>query len=259
MIGIDAGAAWTSLDDGCGRVRAVFTRAVHVDLGRDRLLVIVDRDGPAGPLHLRVDLLPPATTNEPVVLADGRLHIGPRWVDLGSVPVWTPPPVRGRPLVDRLPGTECSALASRGGDVVALLRCGDLDGVATLLGGLGPGLTPAGDDVLAGIVLTLHTFEAVEEHRLQAAIDLVRSTDLSLAYLRWAARGQCIEPAHDVLVAVAGDDPVRLAAAAARLCAHGASSGADLLLGIECAISAFLAESDSQCVVAAWSLDHLGR
>jgi len=76
----------------------------------------------------------------------------------------------------------------------------------------------------------------VPEDRLRAAVDRVRSTDLAVACLRWAARGQCIEPAHDVLAALSGRDPDRLAAAEARLGAHGATSGADLLFGIDLAL-----------------------
>jgi hypothetical protein len=139
-----------------------------------------------------------------------------------------------------LPGAEGSALTGHHellGRVGSRLLVDDLAGVARLLGGLGPGLTPAGDDVLAGIVLARHVYGA-DETRLRAAVDLVRSTELSLAYLRWAARGQCIEPAHEVLAALAAGDAARVAAACARLVHHGATSGADLLLGIQCAAEA---------------------
>ena len=70
MIGVDAGAAWASLADGRGRVGAVFSRAVHVHLGHE-LLVLVDASGTSGPLHLRVRTLPAVTSGaavEPVVI-----------------------------------------------------------------------------------------------------------------------------------------------------------------------------------------------
>jgi hypothetical protein len=210
-------------------VLAVLSRAVHVRSDDGRLLVIVDANGPSGPLHLRVDALP-------TVVAGDRLRL-----DLESVPRWTPCPVvgLGRRIV-ALPGAEGSALAGRNDlldRVRAGLRVDDLDGVARLLGGLGPGLTPAGDDVLAGIVLA-RRLSGADETRLRAAIELVCSTELSLAYLRWAARGQCIEPAHEVLTALAAGDATRVAAACARLTHHGATSGADLLLGMQCGAEA---------------------
>jgi uncharacterized protein DUF2877 len=257
MIGVDAGAAWASLADGPGRVEAVFSRAVHIQLGHE-LLVLVDASGISGPLHLRVRALPAVRSGAAVSVVGGRLRLGqssidlrsvPAWtpprlrlgrstIDLRSVPAWTPPPIHGRPRAHRLPGVEQSAFANRPqlvSRVRTLLRLDDLNGLARLLGGWGPGLTPAGDDALAGVVLTLHALGG-DESRLLAAVESVRSTDLALAYLRWAARGQCIEPAHALLAAVAGNKPEQIAEASARLCAHGASSGGDLLFGIDCAL-----------------------
>jgi Protein of unknown function (DUF2877) len=241
VIGLDVGAAWRDVADGCGRVRAVFRRAVHLHLDPGGLLVVVDGGAPPGPLHLRVDTLPAVAVGDSVALAGGWLHLGGHSVDVHGVPAWTPPaPADCQPqlAVGGLAGGRRSALAGRGDlfdRVRELLSVDDLGGAARVLGGWGPGLTPAGDDVLAGIVLTRHGL-GVPEGRLQAAVDQVRSTDLAIACLRWAARGQCIEPAHDVLAAVSGRDPDRLAAAEARLGAHGATSGADLLFGIDLAL-----------------------
>jgi hypothetical protein len=238
MIGLDAGAAWSDAADACGRVRAVFRRAIHLHLDPGGVLVVVDRDAPSGPLHLRVDTLPAVAAGDGVALAGGRLHLGRGSVDVRAVPAWTPPACRPQPAGGGLAGGRRSALAGRDELVNRVrdrLRAGDIGGAAHELGGWGPGLTPAGDDALAGIVLTMHGL-GVPEDRLRAAVDRVRSTDLAVACLRWAARGQCIEPAHAVLAAVSGRDPDRLAAAEARLGAHGATSGADLLFGIDLAL-----------------------
>jgi Protein of unknown function (DUF2877) len=238
MIGLDAGGAWASVAACRGRVQAVFSRAVHLQLGRPEPLVVVDGRSWRGPMHLRVDVLPSVNVGDEVVVAGGRLQLGAGRIDLGSLPAWTPPEVHGRPRVRQLRGVERSAVPDGMlDDVRRLLVDDDLVGVADVLGGWGPGLTPAGDDVLAGIVLTLHVFGHARD-RLPAVVDRVRSTDLARGYLRWAARGQCIEPAHSVLAAVTGDDDAELQSASARLCAHGASSGADLLRGIECALAA---------------------
>jgi hypothetical protein len=252
VIGLDAGAAWRDVTDGRGRVRAVFRRAIHLHLDVGGLVMVVDGDAPPGPLHLRVDTLPAVGAGDRAALSGGWLHLGRCSVDVRAVPRWTPPAIalrhdlaendgahRFQPTVAGRAGGGRSALAGRrdmADRVRDLLRVDDLGGVARVLGGWGPGLTPAGDDVLAGIVLTMHALD-VPEDRLRAVVDEVRSTDLAVACLRWAARGQCIEPAHDVLAAVSGRDPHRLAAAEARLGAHGATSGADLLFGINLALA----------------------
>jgi hypothetical protein len=239
MIGLDAGAAWSSVPVGRATVRAVFSRAIHVDVAGSGPMVIADAAVPPGPLHLRVNPLPVVAEGATVLIEDGRLRLATSSLDLRLVPTWTPPPCGGPLRSHPVPGTERSALAGRSAlleRVRRLLAHDDVDGVARHLGGLGPGLTPAGDDALAGIVLTLHV-SGVDERRLRAVVELVRSTTLSLAYLRWAARGQCIEPAHRLLAALTGTDPEPVAAAASRLARHGASSGADLLLGVGCALA----------------------
>ena len=218
-------------------MRALFSQAQHVEIGRE-LLVIVGPTSPAGPLHLRVDPLPDTAVHAEARLADGRLHVGTDEVDLRAARPWTPPPIDGPARPVPLPGAARSALAGEADLLIALaalLERGDVEAAAGLLGGLGPGLTPAGDDLLAGIALTLHAF-GFSEPRLRAMVETVRTTDLARAYLRWAARGQCIAPAHDLLRAVAGGDDAGVARAERELCSHGASSGADLLLGIDLAL-----------------------
>jgi len=113
------------------------------------------------------------------------------------------------------------------------LRKADLAGVARAIGGLGPGLTPAGDDTLAGILLVARAVggEAAEDG-LVAVARGVATTSIARAFLEWAARGQTVEPAHDLLAALAAGDP---ATAAVHLCALarlGHTSGADLAYGL---------------------------
>jgi hypothetical protein len=236
---LDAGAAWAAIGDGPGTVRAVFSRAVHLRFG-DELLVLVGPTSPPGPLHLRVERLPAAAFGGLATLAAGRLALGPFAIDVAGAPRWTPPPIVGRLRATEIPSARQSALA---GDrdllaaVAELVARGEVETIAARLGGRGPGLTPAGDDVLAGIVLALHALGRPEA-RLQSAVEAVRTTDLARAYLHWCARGQCIAPAHDVLRTVADGDVAGLTRAAQRLGALGASSGADLLLGLQLGLCA---------------------
>jgi hypothetical protein len=175
-----------------------------------------------------------------VTWADEHLQVGAFGIDLRGAPRLMPPMLDGPLRATTVPGAERSALAGEHdllAGVTALIRRGAVEDLATLLGGRGPGLTPAGDDVLAGIVLILHV-RGFPEARLRHAVEPVRSTDLARAYLRWCARGQCIAPAHDVLRAVALDDARLLSGAARQLGALGASSGADLLLGLQLGLAA---------------------
>ncbi len=90
--------------------------------------------------------------------------------------------------------------------------------------GSGPGLTPSGDDALAGMFLAAHLYGEHPEDQLVAWAREVDTHEIARAFLIWAARGQSIEPVHRLL---AGD-----ATGAVDLLAFGHSSGADLALGL---------------------------
>jgi Protein of unknown function (DUF2877) len=113
-----------------------------------------------------------------------------------------------------------------------LLR-GDLAGAAAPLAGLGPGLTPSGDDALAGILLLARAL--LGETSEAPLLGLVQSLPVGVAsrsLLRWAARGQSLHAVHDLLDAAARGDAAVARAAARAAAAVGASSGADLCLGL---------------------------
>ncbi len=72
--------------------------------------------------------------------------------------------------------------------------------------GVGPGLTPAGDDVLAGLLVGLWSFgQGAESLRLAVLAGLAGgTTDLSAALLRCAARGESIPQVNQLLRAMSG-------------------------------------------------------
>lgn len=104
----------------------------------------------------------------------------------------------------------------------------------TALVGAGPGLTPAGDDVLAGALVTAH---ATADPRLRSWQRATRrclseghTTAVSRALLHHALDGFATSELHDYLTAVCtGSD---LAAPTSRLLAVGHSSGAALAVGV---------------------------
>jgi hypothetical protein len=116
--------------------------------------------------------------------------------------------------------------------------------VARLLG-RGPGLTPSGDDLLAGFLVGAHAFGVPAAGQRRAAADLApaATTALSAALLWHAARGQCIDEVADLAAALAGRGIA--GPATRRLLAVGHSSGAALAWGLvlaaECALAAQVA------------------
>lgn len=113
--------------------------------------------------------------------------------------------------------------------------------------GLGPGLTPSGDDVAAGLLLTLR---AAGRHDGQWASALVtdvvgalgRTTALSGTLLRAAARGYAVPPVVELLAALRGPAPVdRVGRLVRAVGSIGHSSGADLLVGVSAVLTQVLA------------------
>jgi hypothetical protein len=134
------------------------------------------------------------------------------------------------------------AVADPGADVrlLAVLAApvGDYDGsVAAAVGllGRGPGLTPSGDDVLAGFLIGAAAF-GVDAAALRAAIETLapaRTTALSAALLWHAARGECIDELAAVAAVLTSErGPEQAERAVRRLLSVGHSSGAALAKGL---------------------------
>jgi hypothetical protein len=130
-----------------------------------------------------------------------------------------------------------------GGPLAALrgaVRRADLDAAlrtATRLVGLGPGLTPAGDDVMAGTVAGLVLLGHPSAERFAAGVYALaagRTTELSRALLRHAASGRVSAEYAAVLHALVGERP--LGPAVAGLLSTGSTSGRAMALGLCTAI-----------------------
>lgn len=108
--------------------------------------------------------------------------------------------------------------------------------------GLGPGLTPAGDDVLAGLLLALRLLGGAVPGGggavwladwLGAAVTAdanTRTTALAATLLHCAAHGQAAGEVAAVLRGIAGQEPLQ--PAVRRLLGVGHTSGADLAWGL---------------------------
>lgn len=100
--------------------------------------------------------------------------------------------------------------------------------------GLGPGLTPSGDDLLSGIEAALCALRSATAGFLGDAIhDLDdRTTAIAATLLRHAADGEFAERIHALMIALLAEDDEAVPAAIDRAVAWGATSGTDCLLGV---------------------------
>lgn len=122
-------------------------------------------------------------------------------------------------------------------ELVVALEAGDRTRAAeaaSRLVGLGPGLTPSGDDVLVGIEAALHALARPSAGFLALAMDDVegRTTAVAATLLRHAGAGEFAERLHALLAALLGSDDEAIPAALDRAVAWGATSGTDCLLGV---------------------------
>ncbi len=251
------------------RVLAVFRNACILMASDGRICALVSRDIGAGPLNIVLDTALPQALLPAVGAAASitrlRLILGQLAVDLtgptyDSRPDWQN--LRGRyPLVrSRAPALLQLARQSVGArGLLALLEptppavppfntfrevLQQLPGgqawppeavapIAARLAGLGSGLTPAGDDWLAGMLLWVwlaHPQPQEVGARVVAAA-APRTTALAAAFLRCAAQGECDVAWQELLNALAAEHPVAIETALAAALAHGATSGADRLAG----------------------------
>ena len=131
-------------------------------------------------------------------------------------------------------------------DAVVELAHGRPEAAIRLLG-FGPGFTPAGDDVVAGALAALALLGTLRRDVADAVLDAARdrTTTISAALLRAAAKGQVVPPAAAVLQAAARGDRSSLAVAYAALLSVGATSGPALAIGLATAVAA-LATSEME-------------
>lgn len=255
-------------DDGSGRVLAVFRTAVYLETGAG-VVAVVTRDGLRLPNAAVLPVLgsdAPFAVHRPgdrVEVRDGVLRVGP--VAYRPVRWWTPRAVLagpatphadrvlelGRQLSATAPGHEPAVerqLADAAQALHRALVAGDVPAAraaADAVLGLGPGLTPSGDDLLAGVLVTCGQLRdvsggtgaaALGGHVAARAGD--RTTALSAALLRCAADGLAAEPVLGLVDAVVGLRPLE---PALRTLLHvGHTSGHDTARGVHVAAAALL-------------------
>jgi len=194
-----------ALAAGGGEVCAIFQRSFYLRTAAGFACFGDARLG-RGPLNALLDALP-------MVTMSAKLS-----VSLANAEAWSPPPFReGRiNLTDARPPDEGfggmvigrhNALAAHAQPALEAidrwLAGHSLDAAAEGLIGLGPGLTPSGDDYLGGVLVALHAARrAVHAESLWRWLEPLlagRTSELSRAHLAAAAAGEAHEALHEVL------------------------------------------------------------
>jgi hypothetical protein len=238
-------AAREALAGGAGEVCAVFRRSFYVR-SAGKYACIGEASLGRGPLNVLItEFKAPALGTVVEVSLDGAQ-------------AWAPPPARGtaRPNLEALracldghvpeEGLGCVILGVHNALSVhaqpaleALDRwlAGNALGHETAqLVGLGPGLTPSGDDYLGGVLVALRWVgRGAQADSLWRWLEprlAGRTSAISAAHLAAAAGGEVHEALHDVLADLSAWDPPDLLPGLARLDGIGHTSGWDALAGI---------------------------
>lgn len=256
---------------GSGRVLSAHARALNLSLDGHFLAVVAPELG-ASPWAL-LAAAPPAGYAArfgpgDAVACDGEALRAGNWaLRWAGAPLWEPVPARPAAAGDRRAALAAldAALAQRGGALAGgfwaqalqertaalatAVGAGDAAAAAaaaTRLIGLGPGSTPAGDDLLAGCTAALTLLAAwglLPPDRAAVAGALSKAcrsaapatTAIAGAELGAAAAGALVAPAGEVIAALAAGDAAAVSRSAAVLLLLGHTSGADLAQGIRLA------------------------
>lgn len=255
--------------DAKGNVIAAFRRSFYVQTGSRRLACIGMKALGAGPLNVLIvgdwDAKMVPNQNTPIEVIGGHLVIGPLAIDLNRATPWQPSPVNWRSsaigaahhriaslAAGRLPseglapvvftGVAEDAVARRAAPAIAALKdwLGSNDAAAppeacVILVGLGPGLTPSGDDLISGVLITLRSLgQYAAANRLADWVLRLsdRTNNISQAHLAAAAAGEGSAALHATLSALATSDDPALSKSVDALTAIGHVSGWDALAGV---------------------------
>ncbi|MFI7447755.1 DUF2877 domain-containing protein [Nonomuraea sp. NPDC049714] len=247
------------------RVLAAFSAGIYLEVRTElepSVIAVISGAGIRLPNSLLLATeLPHVTVGDEAYVGDGTVEVGR--LSLRARRWWDPAPPLGEVDPRALASLSRAFQAERGApglaghDAVELLAASCASGwllgavtAAERLVGLGPGLTPSGDDVLAGLLVTLrHLGAATGVERavrlggwLAAAVTFdarTRTTPLSATLLHCAARGEACPEVIAVLRGLAGRQP--LESALRRLHGLGHTSGADLAQGVAIGLEAVLA------------------
>ncbi len=224
------------------RVVGQTSRAVFLQVGEE----IVWIAGPSGVRHRRAvvaSVVPPWAVGVEIEVRDGVLRGAPE-LRLAGASVWRDPtlPTPGEDLgrgaqamLDAVSREEPDSWGNWGSSLAAAFRRDGLSGVVArgkTLVGVGPGLTPFGDDLVGGALFGLRVVGLADPQWEDfLAWARPRTSRLSGCLLTDLAGGCGPEPLHGLAEALCGGQQGLAEASARRLEKLGQSTGKALLLG----------------------------
>lgn len=239
-----------------GELIAVFPTALYVRLARGQVIAVLTHDAVRLPCAL---VLATASMERPLHGVRGEVLVGAAQVRIGALAVeisrlvsFTAPvglSPRQSAVAQVAAVLSASGFREHGSRLDVRLRAGCRDPraarqITRALLGAGSGLTPSGDDVLAGFLVGAHVF-GIAADPLRRAVQVHApgaTTDLSATLLDHAVRGESIPQVTSLLRQLAAEQPSHeLDHSLARLLRVGHSSGIALATGIHAAARIALA------------------
>ena len=259
LVAVQMGKTFASFCQGRpqgGKVHSVFKHVANIRVG-DTLLAVAGKNSGGSARFLaihghdlfRLDL----EAGQDCLFSEGRVRLGDFIIDVARLPLWQSPLpadaqgtvrpdtlVAFKAVIDRnSPGAGRHACIGR--ETVAALGQVQTAGFAVnSLIGLGPGLTPAGDDIVLGYLAACNHLTAPKP--LKTAIgeavgaNLQRTCDISGQMLKDACEHEYHEFIATVIANLLDNCPHQLKISVPRLLSLGASSGADIAYGMLSAI-----------------------
>ncbi len=241
------------------RLAGRFRRVLDVAVGEEAIVALTTAAVGPGPFHIVLDRLPEVASwpaGARFALEGDLVRMGPLWLRLGDPPpLWSPRPPWPLRRPRRWALQHLRKLARleaerRPSPFAAWLRGGDLPRVRAVrrawgmgeaalrdavmaMAGWGAGLTPSGDDFIAGMMLALWSKYAALTPRAAFLYRVAapQTSRLSRAFLRAARDGLADAHWHRLLRALTGGAATALRRAAAEAFAFGATSGLDMTAG----------------------------
>jgi hypothetical protein len=228
-------------------VLGAFPAAMYLRLAGGEVIALLTRDAVLLPLGLRLST---HSSDHPLHRWTGPVRVGSSQVQVGDRSVRLSRVVSVRAPTNLSPNCRAIWHASRRlgrlrpaepgpGPLEVLLSDQPVETPAATINrflGVGPGLTPSGDDILAGFMIAAWSFGLVDDQLRTAVFEAAPAgtTDLSAALLRCACRGESIPQVSAFVTALAeGTVSNRLVdEALLELCQIGHTSGLALATGV---------------------------
>jgi hypothetical protein len=267
-------------DNLIGSVHSVFNKVINLDIEGD-LYSITAKNVPKTPYSISLPLSDLTKLNifedQASLLDESKLKIGKSLsCDIKDASIWSPKskentveimqsekslsgsinnygkPSGMKPILDLFGETtsEDNIFSKKARMILKKLLSDNLNKKTVLeetskLVGLGPGLTPSGDDLLCGVLATLfllrlpdeanYASQSISNHILK--VGQKQTNSISNSFLKHYSCGMIDETFDNLMIALENNSEPQLDEAVEKICSFGHSSGTDLAIGVLFAIN----------------------